>query len=159
MGYEPPSPEILQRIGTVASEFSWIELLTAEMLSHFLSADSGSMKVLTQSVSNSTITDWIRVLVSMKVHPNDPDGAKIVTDLLQEVDDIRAERNTVVHGMWTAGIEPGIGNVQTMKWERSEVIKTEVWSITDLDDLILAIHALQHRLGSLGLGMGFLKEK
>lgn len=143
----PPEAPIYERIGKIASEWAWVELLLAEMLARFCQADPGAMYVVTQSVSGSTMTDWLRTLTQIKV--KDLTSCKAILDLLTEIDDARTERNTVVHGVWKAHQEPGFGWVQTMRWDRSEVVKTELWSLSDLDEVIEHIERIQLMLGNL----------
>lgn len=63
----------------------------------------------------------------------------------------------VVHGIWTDDPDPKLAQVQTFKWDRAEVAKTEVWDTGDLDDLIAHIESLQLMLGNIGVKFGFLK--
>jgi hypothetical protein len=153
----PPEPAIYERVGRIAAEWSWVEMLLGETLSHFCHADPGSMYVITQNVSAATVTDWLRTLVQIKV--KEDTSAKIILDLLTEIDAARAERNTVVHGVWRAHEEPGFGWVQTFRWERSEVVKNELWSLADLDAVAEDLMRLQLMLGNLGIKLGFLKPK
>ncbi len=152
-----PSPEIHQRIGKVASEWAWVEHLLAEMLAHFCRADHGAMYVITQNVSAATVTGWLRTLTEIQV--KDVASAKVILDLLSEVDDARAERNTIIHGTWTSSDDPSAAFVRTFKWERQEVSRSELWSIDDLDDLLNRLTNIQLMLGNLGLSMGFLNPR
>lgn len=154
LGTADPDPTIFQRVGKIASEWAWVEMILSEMLAHFCQADHGSMYVITKNVSASTITDWIRTLTKIKVQPDT--SQKIILDLLTEVDLARSERNTVVHGVWRAHDTPGFGLVQTFNWDRQEVMRDELWSTSDLDAVIEDLHDIQKRLSGLGLTMGFL---
>jgi hypothetical protein len=117
---------ILQRIGKIASEWAWVEMLLGEMLAHFCHADPGSMYVITHNVSVATQTDWLRTLAEIQV--KDETTKKVILDLLNEVDGARTERNTIVHGVWRAHSEAGFGFVQTFRWDRQEVVRDELWS-------------------------------
>ena len=151
-----PSEQILALIGRVASEWAWVEHLLAEMLSHFCTADPGSLYVITQTTSAASIVGWLRTLCRIRV--KNPDTVNTLVNLLNEVDDARADRNTVVHGTWFAfEDDAGYGYVNTMKWDRAEVSKTELWSADDLMDVIHEIENLQLKLGNLGLSIGFLR--
>jgi hypothetical protein len=150
-----PGPEIYQRIGQVAADWAYVEMLLGEMLAHFCHADHGSMYVITQNVAIATVTGWLRTLVEIKV--KDATAAKVISDLLTDVDDTRTERNVVVHGVWKAADEPGFAWVQTFKWDRQEVARNELWSTGDLDALIQHIAVIQLMLANLGDRMGFLK--
>ncbi len=154
---KPPEPAILERIGKVASEWAWVELLLAEMLAHFCRADHGSMYVITQNVSSATINGWLRILT--EIHVKDMAAKETILAMLKEIDDAREERNLIVHGVWKTHDTPGFAWVQTMRWERSEVFKTELWSVPDLDAAIENIVGCQTMLGNLGLKLGFLKPQ
>ena len=144
---------IYTKIGAVAAEWSWVETLLADMLAHFYSADHGSMYVITQDVSVSTVVGWLRILTDVKV--KDPNSANIILNLLNEIDDARARRNIVVHGNWSGHDTPGFAYVSTVRWTRSEVARSELWSASDLNDLITDIQSLQLQLGNLGLRLGY----
>ena len=62
-----PEAAIYERVGRIACEWSWVEMLLGETLSHFCDADPGSMYVISHNVSAATITDWLRTLIQIKV--------------------------------------------------------------------------------------------
>lgn len=154
LGVTPPESTIYERIGKIASEWAWVEMLLGEALAHFCHADPGSMYVITHNVSVATQTDWLRTLTEIQV--KDATTKKVILDLLGEVDDARTERNTIVHGTWRAHHEPGFAWVQTFKWDRAEVVRDELWSLGDLDAAAQNIASLQLMLANLGVKMGFL---
>lgn len=155
LGVTDPDSEIYNRIGKVATEWSWIEMLLAEMLAHFCHADHGAMYVVTQSVSSASIIGWLRTLTDIQV--KDQAQAKVVLELLNEVDDARTERNTIIHGTWRAADDPGFAWVHTLRWGRQEVAREELWSLADLDAAIHNLTQVQLMLANLGVKMGFLK--
>ena len=157
LGATAPESAILQRIGKIASEWAWVEMLLGEMLAHFCRADPGSMYVITHNVSVATQTDWLRTLA--EIHVKDVATKKVILDLLKEVNDTRAERNTIVHGVWRAHTELGFGFVQTFRWERQEVVRDELWSAADLDATAEHIASLQTMLTNLGIRMNFLHPR
>ena len=152
---KPLDPAIYERIGRVASEWAYIEMLLAEMLAHFCSADSGSMYVITQNVSAATITDWLRTLLDIK--PALAGSRDIVRKLLADIDTARKERNDIVHGVWTAHDDPAFGWLRTTRWDRKEVSQVALWSLGDIDDAIAHQHSLQLGLANLGIKLGFLR--
>jgi hypothetical protein len=156
-GVTDPDPEIYARIGKVATNWSRVETLMGEMLAHFCSADHGSMYVITQNVSNSTVVGWLRTLTEVRV--KERDVSDVILNLLTEIDDTRAERNVVVHGIWRGHDAPGFAHVRTVRWERRDVAREELWSSNDLDDLISQIERLQLKLGNLGVTLGFLTRE
>lgn len=155
LGAATVSDDFYQRIGRIAVEWSWVEHLCSDLLAHFCSADPGAMYVITQNVSNSTVTDWLRTIGHIKL--SQPDASEALKELLLEVDAARTERNTIVHGTWLGHTEDGFAIVNTFKWERAEVSKDELYSIADLDDLIDQMEGLQLALANFGIQMGFFK--
>ena len=157
LGATAPESAILERIGKIASEWAWVEMLLGEMLAHFCSADHGAMYVITHNVSVATQTDWLRTLTEIQV--KDDATKKVILELLNRVDDARTERNTVVHGTWRAHAERGFAFVQTFRWDRQEVVRDELWSVADLDATAEDIASLQTMLTNLGIRMKFLHPK
>ncbi len=127
-------PDFLERLGRIITQWAFVEATESEMISHLLDADPGGMYVMTQSVSGKTLTDWIRTLVPIRL--SHPESQKRIKTLLTEIDEARAERNALAHGLWSTDTIPGSVAVQTVRWERSEVVKTEIWTAADLDELI-----------------------
>ncbi len=56
--------------------------------------------------------------------------------MLDSADQIRAERNILVHGLWKEGHESGTAIITTIRLDRAELIKEEFWTEADLNDLI-----------------------
>ena len=127
-------PEFLERLGRIVTQWALIEATEGEIVSQLLDADPGGMYVMTQSVSGQTLTNWIRTLVPIRL--THPGSQKRINILLTEIDEARAERNALAHGLWTTDTPLGSVTVQTVRWERSEVVKTELWTAADLDELI-----------------------
>ena len=152
-----PDKEIYARIGAVASEWSYMEILLANMLAHFCGAEHGAMLVITQTVANSSVVQWLRTLIEIKV--KDLHSKDILLNLMNEVDDARTERNTLVHGAWYGDVNagPGFAWVQTFRWDRAEAAKDEFYSASDIDSLIGEIQRLQGEIAQIGLMLGFLK--
>ena len=83
--------------------------------------------------------------------PSDIKGT--VLNLLTEIDDVRAERNALAHGLWYPS--PETAQAQTVRWDRTEVIKTTVVTIGDLDDLLRRIEDIVRKLRVLAGQFGF----
>jgi len=92
------------------------------------------MFIITQNVSASTVSDWIRILTPL--HVSDPNTQASLLTLLATVNEIRAERNALVHGLWREGPEPNTAIIQTIRLDRAEIIKDEFATAADLNDLI-----------------------
>jgi hypothetical protein len=134
---------IRQSLGDIIIAWSRVEKLIAELLTFLLKADPGSMYVLNQDVASSTQIKWIRVLAEQNF---DPTGLGQLNDLLIRIDAARAERNAYVHGVWGPGPTEGTAIVQTIKLDRAEVIKTELVTAPDLDELFSDIETMSNEL-------------
>jgi hypothetical protein len=151
------TPDFLVRIGRVSVRWSFVEALEGEFLSHLLAADPGGMYVITQNVAGSTITGWLRVLCKMRyTHATSLDR---LNDLFNRIDEARGERNSYIHGLWQNGPDSGACVVQTVRWDRAEVVKQEVVTLADLDDLIGRINEIFLELAQLGRNLGFHKGR
>ena len=149
---DDPDVALLAGLGGIVMLFSRVEGWLNEYLAHLLQAKSALMHAVTVNVSNATITDWIRVLLRVKHHPGEPPDE--IMQLLTTVDELRSERNTLVHGMWTFG-EPGTAVVQTIRLDRSPVIRQLLVTIADLEELSGAITEATNALSKLGAREGF----
>lgn len=149
-----PDESIMSRIGTVAAEWSIIESLLEQLLAPLCGAQLGAMFVITRNSSSSSMVKWIKTLVDAKVDP--PELAKRLDDVLTDIDIARDERNIVVHGVWVAANSPGFGTVQTIKFSRSEILRDELWSLADFDELIDHIIDLQGSIAEILFEMGIL---
>jgi hypothetical protein len=67
--------------------------------------------------------------------------------LFTRINQARSERNTYVHGLWTAGPEPRTADVMTIKWERAELMKRELVTQSDLEGLLTEIGEIHVKLG------------
>lgn len=102
----PIDDEICLRLGKIITRWSVVEYLTSLLLGTVLMADQGAMLVLTNAVSASTQSKWIRAL--MNSHDHEAAQTARVAALLTRADDLRAERNEYVHGIWSPeGCEKG----------------------------------------------------
>jgi len=156
MPYQPPKPPaspLLAVLGLIVSRWAYIDFLMGEFLGFLLQANPALMYVITGNVSASTISDWIRTLLAIRYMPNEP--PEDIMSLLNIIDELRAERNTVVHGLWERGNVPGTALVQTVRWERAEVLKTELTTKGDLKELAVLIDAAGDDLVAVGRRYGF----
>jgi hypothetical protein len=151
------APAIAEGIGRVITAWSWVDAALGEMLAHMMQADPGSLYVVTQSVSASTVSSWVRTLVEVRV-PDTP-GRQGVFDLLTELDHLRGERNAVAHGLWQMVPDTEAAICQTFKWERREVVRGEFTTGADLKDLYGRILDARVRFSRLGEAMGFLRRE
>jgi len=150
---DPIEPELLSRLGMIVYRWSYVEMLMAEFLSFLLKADPALMYVVTENVSTSTVADWIRTLLIVRHIPHEPPAE--IMELLKTVDGLRGERNSLVHGLWSPGHVAGSAEIQSVRWERSEVVKTELVTLADLDELSIEIAEATSELIALGQRYGF----
>ncbi len=126
--------DILARIGLIVTRCAWIDEILGHVLTKLIGADRAPMYVIMQNVSASTVSDWLRTLGPL--HLKNPTLEEELRDLLAATDDIRRERNVLAHGLWREGPEPNTAIVQTIRLDRAEIIRDELHTTADLDDLI-----------------------
>lgn len=147
---------IRQSLGAVVMEWARVEALVGEFLSYLLKADPGAMYVLNQEVGCGTQIKWIRVLAYDRfTNDNTRANLKILFDRL---DAARGERNAYVHGIWIDGPEPNTAIVQTVKVDRAEMIRDELVTVSDLDDLFSEIRSVALELHQISEALGFLSK-
>ena len=109
--------------------------------------------IVTSNVSQSTLGDWIKALIQFR--PTPPNLAAEILDALNQVDELRAERNVLVHGLWGTNCPPGAALVQTTRIERSEIIRDRVVTTADLDEFIDLALSVQARLLAILRAQGY----
>lgn len=140
-------PEFHERLGRIVTSWAVVEAFQSELLGLLLHADRGSMYIMTQNVSAATVTNWIRTIAPIRLSHHETQDR--IAALLAEIDEARAERNALVHGVWGTNSNPGTVLIQTVRWERAEVVKSELWTLADLDELIDRLLPLRQELDSL----------
>jgi len=105
-----------------------------ELFERMLQASQGTLHVLIPSVSNASVTNWIRILAADRF-ANDAFRDHVL-EILKRTDDLRAERNSLVHGIWTPGPVAGSALVQTVRFDRTDVIQDSLVTVADLNDLL-----------------------
>lgn len=141
------SPDLAARLGTLVIRWSVVEHWISELFSFLTKGDPGLMLIVTVNISQSTLTTWIRTLNDIYKSPGDLQQR--IRDILAEVDELRGERNTLVHGIWHTGTEPNSVIVQTVKLERAEIVRDLVVTAADLNDLIERVIEVNSRLADI----------
>lgn len=142
----------MERLGGIVIIWAYLEQWLNEFLAHLLESKSALMHTITGNVSSATITDWCRTLLRVHHHPDEPPAD--IMELLMVIDELRSERNALIHGLWTFD-ELGTAIVQTIKLNRSPVVNQMVVTLTDLHELTTDIGEAKNALTALGERLGF----
>lgn len=127
-------PEILQELGELVVRWSLVEQYVSEIFILLTEGNRALMTVVTANVSQNAITGWIRTLLDIYDLPQDLTNE--IKETLDEVDELRAERNSLVHGIWSTKSEPNSALVQTVRLERREIVRELVVTAADLRELV-----------------------
>ncbi len=146
--------DLMAGLGTVVSQWAYIDYLMGEFVAFLVEGNPASMYVITNNVSASTISDWCRTLLPVRYE--DDESLDEIRSLLSDIDRLRAERNALAHGLWSPHV-PGAAKVQTVRWDRSEVIKVDLVTASDLKELAHDIDEAGNALAALGRHLGFPK--
>lgn len=140
-------PEMLRLLGAIVVQWSYVEHFVSDLFTYMTKGVPFAMAIVTSSVNVSTLTKWITTLLDLSESPHGWESA--VRETLAEVDDLRLDRNTLVHGRWIPGEEPGLALVYTIRLERSTVMKDDVTTVDDLNTLLDRINDVLLQLRSL----------
>lgn len=146
--------DLMAGLGVVVAQWSYIDYLMGEFVAFLVDGNPALMYVITNNVSASTLCDWARTLLAAKYH--DDESTEDIRSLLADIDRLRGGRNSIAHGLWSPHVQ-GAANVQTVRWERAEVIKVELVTVGDLETLAHDIDEAGNRLAALGRKLGFPK--
>jgi len=127
--------DLLARLGLIVTRCALIDEIISDILTKLIEAHRAPMYVITQNVSASTISDWLRTLGPL-LEARDLLDAEALRNTLALADDVRRERNALAHGVWQDGPEPNTAIIRTIRLDRVEIIKEELCTVADLDDLI-----------------------
>lgn len=155
---QPLHPDLAIALGRVIVRWSALEYWITLLLGTMLRADQAAMSVVGNSVSVSTQSKWIRALLAGK--PEEQAAADEINELLRRADDLRAERNEFVHGIWDeTNCEPGTALIDTVNLERVEIIRSRLVTPQDLDDLVGEIDLWIDDYVVLGRKLGFPRHR
>jgi hypothetical protein len=144
--------------GRIVARWTVVEKFISLLLGTILFADQAALSVVANSIAVSTQSKWIRVLLNSIGHEGEQNEP--VLALLTRADDLRQERNELVHGMWdSSGCEPGTCLVETVNLDRPEVIRTRLVTTHDLDDLFDDINGWISDYVALGRKLGFPRQR
>lgn len=154
----PVDPDLCLRLGQIVTKWTNVEKFISWALGTFMLADLAAVSVVSNSVSISTQMKWIRALLSS--HEHEQAENKQFCELLQRAEDLRQDRNELVHGSWNAeGCEPGTCLVGIVNLDRREIIRNRLVTTHDLDDLSNEIDAWIDAYVALGRKLGFPRHR
>jgi hypothetical protein len=151
------NPELTQRLGQIAINWAVIEAWLGHMLGTLIDADLGGANVLTSEMGAATVIKAIKNVIAIN-EPKDP-ALSAVREVIEEADELRAERNIFVHGIWEVGPEAGTALVETTGWQRPEIIRSRLVTTTDLDNLLADFDNFLLRFIELGILFGFPRKR
>jgi hypothetical protein len=150
-------PELTKRLGQIAINWALIEEWLGHMLGTLIDADLGGANVLTNEIGAAAAIRAIKNCIAI----NEPRQAELsaVRELIEEADELRAERNIFIHGVWDLGPEPVTAIVQTTGWQRPEIIRSRLITTTDLDHLLADLDNFMLRFVELGIAFKFPRKR
>lgn len=154
----PLNEELSVRLGRIIVRWTILESWLAAMLGTFLEADQGAFMIVASKLSLSA---QIKCVQGLLANDNgDPASIKRALDLLSRADEIRSERNEIVHGVWDeTKCDPGTALIQTINLDRKEVIRSRLITKHDLDELLIEINDWVDDFVSTGRDLGFPRKK
>jgi hypothetical protein len=154
----PIDPELLQRLGNIVTLWASVESWIAMLLGTLMNADLAASGYLTNNVSDALQIKCIRALLG--VHAHKEPATKDVIELLDRADEMRAERNELVHGIWDATkCAPKTALINTTNLDRAEIIRDRLVTVPDLDQLIVDIETWIKDYATLGAKLGFPRNR
>jgi hypothetical protein len=148
-------PVLLEYLGRICTAWSTAEGHLGALLTCLLNASPLRMHVITQPMSDATLVQRVRTLCEVDIE--DEKILSAVLDLLKRVDEIRSERNALVHGLWRPGPEPQTAIVNSLRLDRREIMKDELFTLPDLEEVLDRIVEINGKLNSLGRQLGYYR--
>lgn len=155
---KPIDPALTSRLGQIVIRWTILENWISLTLATAINADLGGTSIITANAGVSTTIQWIRTI--LKIHVGQQPELQELIDLLERADDLRLERNALVHGAWDdTGCDPGTCMINTVGWNRSEIIRDCLITTTDLDDFLSHIDDWIADYAALGCKLGFPRRR
>lgn len=154
----PVDPDLCLRLGQIVTKWTIMEKLISWLLGTCMLADLAAVSVVANSASVSTQMKWIRALMSAHEHERDQNDR--VAALLRRAEDIRQDRNELVHGTWNSeNCDPGTCLVEIVNLDRPEIIRSRLVTTHDLDDLCSEIDGWIEDYVTLAREIGFPRHR
>ena len=148
-------PEFFEKLGRLVQHWALIDAGLVDLLAACLHADPGMTLLLARTVSGSTVTDWVRKMSRFLDTPED--SLQELESILRQIDELRAERNALVHGLWATDLS-GAGTilVQTFRLHATQPARQRLVTLADIDELIDLTLEIYARLRAFLLAHGLL---
>ncbi len=151
-------PELCRVVGQIVIQWTTAEYLVTLLLGTILQADQAALGHVAGSIAGSTQAKWIRALLKSRDHEASHNVR--VNELLGRFDELRQERNELVHGFWdTTGCDQGTALIQTVNLDRSEIIRSRLITPQDLNDLSNDVDSWIEDYLILGRELGFPRHR
>jgi hypothetical protein len=147
---------LFEYLGRICAGWSTVEAHQGALLAFLLRADPLRMQVITHAMSGSTINDWTKTLCDVDIE--DETILDDVLQLLKELDETRGDRNTLVHGLWRRGPEPNTLLINSLRLDRHEIMKDELFTLGDLQETLGRIISIDRRLTYIGKHLGYYQS-
>lgn len=121
-------------IGRIVTRWAYIDMTVGDILIALIGANDGIALIVTQGVSASTVTGWLRTMAEPRIASESL--RRQLIDALDRIDLLRGQRNAYVHGLWDVGPEDDTATLRTIKWERREIVRDELVTIEDAKDFL-----------------------
>lgn len=147
-------PELTSRLGQLAINWAVIEDWLRHLLAAQIGADAGALSVVTKDMGAANIIQIL--LTAISIHEPDNPELKDIRELVQYADELRSERNELVHGIWDpTNCQPGTSLVQNSNWKKAEIIRERLVTTAELDQLLIDCQTWLDRYVELGRLFGF----
>ncbi len=141
-------------IGEVSSMWNLTEIYTQNLIWHFLGIDRKKGRVLTNDL---TSVKKLELFKNMTIRWVSENAWKIeILAIHKEADDLRVERNKIVHGAWghEAATPKKLELMQFKKIEQKIMPNAEVWTAKELSAIAKRIAKLNSRFRRLTIKIG-----
>lgn len=146
-------PVFFEKLGRFITRWALIETGLVELLTACLQSEPGMTLLLSQQVSASTLTQWVRTMSQLGNNPKE--AVAELEKILDDINVLRTERNALVHGLWVTNASgPGTVIVHTLRLHKTTPTRERLITPAELDALIQQTLELHHRLNNFLVAHG-----
>jgi hypothetical protein len=150
-------PKFTSRLGQVAINWAVIENWLGHLLGTLIDADLGGASILTNEMGASTVIKAINIILDIN-EPEQPE-LKAVRELIKEADELRLDRNELVHSIWETTPDPDACSIDIIGWQRAEIVRSRIVTTTDLDQLLADLDHWMEEFVVLGRRFSFPRKR